>query len=67
MFDYNTRRVLISYCVVFLTFDFCFRKVTSNSSRGATVMIVLTVFIIIIKSITRVCCFSLVDLVSGHR
>jgi hypothetical protein len=40
MFDHNTRRVLTSFRVVFLTFDHCFRQVTSDSSKGATVMII---------------------------
>jgi hypothetical protein len=40
MFDHNTRRVLISFHIVFLTFDLCFRQVTSDSSKGATVMII---------------------------
>jgi hypothetical protein len=30
MFDHNTRRVLISFRIVFLTIDLCFRKVTSK-------------------------------------
>jgi hypothetical protein len=38
MFDHNT--VLISFRIVFLTFDLCFRQVTSDSSKGATVMII---------------------------
>jgi hypothetical protein len=40
MFDHNTRRVLTSFRIVFLTFDLCFRQVTSDSSKGATVMII---------------------------
>ena len=64
MFDHNTRRVLTSFRIVFLTLDHCFRQVTSDSFKGATVTIVLTiVIIIIIKSIILVCCFSLVVLV----
>jgi hypothetical protein len=39
MFDHNTRRVLTSFRIVFLTFDLCFRQVTSDSSKGATVTI----------------------------
>jgi hypothetical protein len=39
MFDHNTRRVLISFRIVFLTFDPCLRHVTSESSKGATVVI----------------------------
>jgi hypothetical protein len=40
MFDHNTRRVLISFCIVSLTFDLCFRQATSESSKGATVTII---------------------------
>jgi hypothetical protein len=40
MFDHNTIRVLTSFRIVSLTFNLCFRQVTSDSSKGATVMIV---------------------------
>jgi hypothetical protein len=63
MFDHNTRRVLTSFHIVFLTFDLCFRQVTSDSSKGATIMII-RVFCFIYyyqKSIILACCF--VDLV----
>ena len=40
MFDHNTIRVLTSFCIVFLTFDLCFRHVTSDSSKEAIVMII---------------------------
>jgi hypothetical protein len=40
MFDHNTRRVLTSFRIVFLTFDLCFRQVTSDSSKGATMTII---------------------------
>jgi hypothetical protein len=40
MFDHNTRRVLTSFCIVFLTFDLCFRQVTSDISKATTVMII---------------------------
>jgi hypothetical protein len=59
MFDHNTRRVLTSFGIVFLTFDLCFRQVTSDSSKGAIVMII-RVFCYQ-KSIILACCF--VDLV----
>jgi hypothetical protein len=39
MFDYNTIRVLTSFRSVSLTFDRCIRQVTSDSSKGDTVMI----------------------------
>jgi hypothetical protein len=68
MIDHNTRRVLLSFLIiVFLTFDPCFRQVTSDSSEGATVMINLAIIsIIIIKSIILVYCFSLVVLVPSR-
>jgi hypothetical protein len=68
MIDHNTRRVLLSFLIiVFLIFGSCSRQVTSDSSEGATVTIVLAiVFIIIIKSIILVYCFSLVVLVPGR-
>jgi hypothetical protein len=68
MIDHNTRRVFLSFLIiVFLTFDPCSRKVTSDSSKGATMMIVLTIFfIIIIKSIILVYYVSLVFLVTGR-
>ena len=68
MIDHNTRRVLLSFLIiVFLTFDPCFRQVTSDSSEGATVTIVLAIIsIITIKSIILVYCFSLVVLALGR-
>jgi hypothetical protein len=62
MFDHNTRRVLTSFHIVFLTFDLWFRQVTSDISKGATMTIICA---IIKKSIILACCF--VDLVSGQR
>ena len=62
MFDHNTIRVLTSFCIVFLTFDLCFRQVTSEISKGATVMIIRAIFL---KSVILSCCF--VDPVSDHR
>ena len=40
MFDHDTRRVLTSFRIIFLTFDLCFRQVTSDISKGAIVMII---------------------------
>ena len=65
MFDHNTRRVLISFRIVFLTFDLCFRQVTSDSSEGATVTIIRA--IVLLTIIKRVLFLLVVDLVSGHR
>jgi hypothetical protein len=59
--------LLSSLIILFLTFDPYSRQVTSDSSEKSTVMIVLAiVFIIIIKSIILVYCFSLVVLVLGR-
>jgi hypothetical protein len=41
MLDHNTIRVLTSFRIVSITFDLCFRHATSDSSKGATVMIML--------------------------
>jgi hypothetical protein len=67
MFDYNTIRVLTLFRSVSLTFDRCFRQVTSDSSKGATVMISRVICFIYYyqKDIILACCF--VDLVPGHR
>jgi hypothetical protein len=52
MFDHNTIRVLTSFRSVSLTFDRCFRQTTSDSSKGATVMIIHAIALsIIIKRI----------------
>ena len=63
MFDHNTRRVLNSFHIVFLTFDLRFRQVTSETSKGATVTIIHAISLIYYyqKSIILACCF--VDLV----
>jgi hypothetical protein len=65
MFDHNTMRVLTSFRIVFLTFNLCFRQITSDSSKGATVMIVSAIALYFQKDITLACCF--VDLAPGHR
>jgi hypothetical protein len=65
MFDHNTMRVLTSFCIVFLTFNVCFRQITSDSSKGATVMIVYAIALYYQKDITLACYF--VDLAPGHR
>ena len=65
MFDHNTMRVLTSFCIVFLTFNLCFRQVIGDSSKGATVMIVRAIALYYQKDIILACCF--VDLASGHR
>jgi hypothetical protein len=52
MFDHNTIRVLTSFRIVSLTFNLCFKQVTSDSSKGATVMIVRAIDLLtIIKKI----------------
>jgi hypothetical protein len=65
MFDHNTMRVLTSFRIVFLTFNLCFRQVTSDSSKGAIVMIVRAIALYYQEDITLACCF--VDLVPSHR
>jgi hypothetical protein len=68
MINHNTRSVLLSFLIiVFLIFDPYFRQVTSDSSEGATVTIVLAiVFIIITKSIILIYGLSLVVLVAAR-
>jgi hypothetical protein len=63
MFNHNTIRVT-SFCIVFLTFDLYFRQVTSDSSKGAIVMIIRA---IVLSTIIKRVLFLLVDLVPGHR
>jgi hypothetical protein len=65
MFDHTTMRVLTSFRIVFLTFNICFRQITSDISKGATVMIVRAISLYYQKDITLSCCF--VDLSPGHR
>ena len=61
MFDHNTRRVLTSFRIVFLTFDLCFRQVTSDSSKGATMMIIRA---IVLSTIIKRVLFLLVVLLT---
>jgi hypothetical protein len=56
MFDHNTKRVLTSFCIVFITFDLYFSQVTSDISKGAIVMIICLLFYLLLqKSITLAC------------
>ena len=48
MFDHNTRRVLISFRIVFLTFDLCFRQITSDISKGAIVMTIHAISLLLL-------------------
>jgi hypothetical protein len=64
MFDHNARRVLTSFRIVFLTFDPCFREVTSNSSKGATVMII---HVFVLSTIIKRVLFLLVVLLTLFR
>jgi hypothetical protein len=48
MVDHNTRRVLIPFRIVILTFDLCFRQVTSDSSKGATVAIIRAIVLLLL-------------------
>jgi hypothetical protein len=61
MFDHNTIRVLTSFHIVFLTFDLCFRHATSDSSKGATVMIIRA---IVLSTIIKRVLFLLVVLLT---
>jgi hypothetical protein len=61
MFDHNTRRVLTSFRIVFLTFDLYFRQVTSDSSKRATVMIIRA---IVLSTIIKRVLFLLVVLLT---
>jgi hypothetical protein len=61
MFDHNTRRVLISFRIVFLTFDLCFRQVTSKVSTGATMTIIC---VIVLFTIIKRVLFLLVVLLT---
>jgi hypothetical protein len=65
MFDHNTMRMLTSFRIVFLTFILFFRQITSDISKGATVMIVRAIALYYQKDIIIACCF--VDLVPSHR
>jgi hypothetical protein len=69
MFDHNTRRVLISFHIVFLTFDPCFRQVTSEISKGATVMIVpaIVLFTIIKRVLFLLAIFLTLFQVTGDN
>jgi hypothetical protein len=59
MVDHNTIRVLTSFRIVFLTFDPYFRQVTSDSFKGAPMMIIHA--IVLSTNIKRVL-FLIVDL-----
>jgi hypothetical protein len=49
MIDHNARRVFLSFLIiVFLTFYPCFRNFISDSSKGSTVMIVLTIVLLLL-------------------
>jgi hypothetical protein len=61
MFHHNTIRVVTSFHIVFLTFDLCFRQVTSDSSKGAIVMIIHA---IILSTINKRVLFLLVVLLT---
>jgi hypothetical protein len=51
MFDHNTRRVLILFRIVFITFYLCFKQVTSERYKGANVMIIHAIVVSIIKRV----------------
>jgi hypothetical protein len=49
MFDHNTRRVLTSFCIVFLAFDIFLRRVSIDSSKGATVTIIRAIVLLLLS------------------
>ena len=61
MFDHNTIRVLTSFSIVSLAFDLCFRQDTSDSSKGATVMII---HVFVLSTIIKRVLFLLVVLLT---
>ena len=61
MFDHNTIRVLTSFCSVSLNFDRCFKQATSDSSKGATMMII---HVIVLSTIIKRILFLLVFLLT---
>jgi hypothetical protein len=46
MFARNTRGMLISFRIIFLTFDPCSRQVTNESSKGSIVTIICAIFLL---------------------
>jgi hypothetical protein len=65
MFNYNTRRVLLSFRIVFLTFDLCFRQVISDISKGDIVTIILAIALFYYKEYYS--CLLLFLFWAGHR
>ena len=61
MFDHKNIRVLTSFCIIFVTFDLFFRQVTSDISKGATVMIIRA---IVLSTIIKRVLFLLVVLLT---
>jgi hypothetical protein len=64
MFDHNTIRVLTSFHIVLFTFDLSFRQVTSDSSKGATMIIIRD---IVLSTIIKRVSFLLVVLLTLFR
>jgi hypothetical protein len=65
--DHNTMRVLTSFHIVFRTFNICFRQITSDSSKGATMMIVHVIALYYQKDIILACCFLTLLQVTGNN
>jgi hypothetical protein len=59
MFAHKTMRVLTSFRIVFHTFNLCFRKITSDSSKGATMMIFRVIALYYQKDTILAFCFFL--------
>jgi hypothetical protein len=64
IFYHNTKRVLTSFRIIFLTFDLCFRQVTSDSSKGTIVMIIR---VFVLSTIIKRVLFLLVVLLTLFR
>ena len=64
IFGHNTKRVLTSFRIVFITFNIFFKQVTIDRSKGDNVMIVHDIALYYQKDIILASCF--VDLVLGH-
>jgi hypothetical protein len=69
MFAHNTRRVLTSFRIVFLTFDLCFRQFISDSSKGdiVTIMCAIVLFTIIKRVLFLLVVFLTLFQVTGNN
>jgi hypothetical protein len=49
IFYHKSRRVLISFCIVFITFDLCFRQVASDIYKGSIVTIMCSIVLLLLS------------------